>query len=65
MNGPIWSFGFESALKSGTSFPTHFCWPSFHHTCLREGSQGLPEESHDARLYITRRFIGQDHAQLG
>jgi len=28
-------------------------------------SQGLPATSHDARLYMTRRFAGHDHAQLG
>ena len=42
MNGPMCSSGFESALKSGTSLPTHFCAVSFHHTCLRDGSYGLP-----------------------
>src|SRR6266576_150413 len=65
MNGPMRVFGSESALKSGTSLPTHFCFASLHQTCLRSGSQGLPLRSHDARLYKTRRFIGHDHAQLG
>ncbi len=58
-------FRIESGLKSGTSFPTQLCAASFHQTCLRVGSQGLPEGSHDARLYKTRRFAGHDHAQFG
>src|ERR1700733_1135258 len=65
MNGPMWSLGGESALKSGTSLPTHFFCASLHQICGREASQGLPETSHDARLYITRRFIGHDHPQFG
>src|SRR5271168_2374049 len=65
MNGPIWSLGAESGLKSGTSTPAHFCVASFHHTCRRLVSQGLPSTAHDARLYSTRRFIGQDQAKLG
>ncbi len=35
MNGPMWSEGLESALKSGTSLPAHFLVVSFHHTCSR------------------------------
>src|SRR6185312_7909388 len=65
MKGPMCSVGLESALKSGTSLPTHFCAASFHQTCLRVGSQGLPLRSQEARLYITRRFIGHDQPQLG
>src|SRR5215472_16834435 len=65
MNGPMWSLGWESALKSGTSLPAHFAVASFHQTCLREGSQGFPSISHEARLYITRRLAGQENAQFG
>src|SRR5579862_4388256 len=65
MNGPMWSLGCESGLKSGTSTPVQICAASFQETCLRAGSQGLPETSHDARLYSTRRFAGHDHAQFG
>src|SRR5262249_33555164 len=65
MNGPMWSLGLESALKSGTSLPTHFPVASFHQTCLRVGSQGLPLRSQEARLYITRRFAGQDQPHCG
>ena len=65
MNGPMWSLGGESTLKSGTSLPTHFCCASFHQICLRSGSQGLPSRSQEARLYRTRRFAGHDHAQFG
>ena len=61
----IASAGFESVLKSGTSLPTHRPVASFHHTCGRSGSHGLPDRSHDARLYCTRRFAGHDHAQFG
>src|SRR5437762_13410578 len=65
MNGPMWSFGAESTLKSGTSCPAHLPVDSFHHTCRRAGSQGFPVGSQDARLYMTRRFAGQDQAQFG
>src|ERR1035441_7366185 len=51
MNGPIWSFGGESTLKSGTSNPAQRCCSSSHQTCLRSGSQGWPARSQDARLY--------------
>src|SRR5437762_3220441 len=64
INGPVWAFGFESGLKSGMSLPTQRPAVSLHQTCLRVGSQGLPDGSHDARLYITRRFAGHDHAQF-
>src|SRR5205814_4305685 len=64
MNGPMWFAGFESALKSGTSLPTHFCVASLHHTCRREASHGFPSRSNEARLYSTRRFAGHDHAQF-
>ena len=37
---------------------------SFHQTCLRVGSQGLPSRSQEARLYRTRRFAGHDHPQF-
>ena len=32
MNGPIWSEGFESGLKSGTSLPTQRPVAAFHQT---------------------------------
>src|SRR5580700_5201360 len=64
MNGPMWSLGFESALKSGTSLPTHFCAVSFHQTWRRDVSHGLPSRSQEARLYSTRRLAGHDHAQF-
>src|SRR5207302_1296014 len=63
-SGTRWSAGFESALNSVTSLPTHFCVGSLHHTCRREASHGLPSRSHDARLYRTRRFAGHDQAQF-
>src|SRR5947208_2718477 len=59
MNGPMWSFGAESTLKSGTSCPAHLPLDSFHHTCRRSGSQGFPAGSQDARLYMTRRVAGR------
>ena len=31
----------------------------------RSASHGLPSRSQEARLYSTRRFMGQDHAQFG
>ena len=31
----------------------------------RSLSHGLPDGSHDARLYITRRLAGHDQAQFG
>src|SRR5438270_2787883 len=65
MNGPMWSLGLESGLKSGTSLPAHLPVPSLNQTCLRLGSQGLPVRSHDARLYMTRRFMGHDQAHWG
>ncbi len=46
---------------SGTS-PTHFS--PVQRTPERAGSQGLPSLSAEARLYITRRFAGQEKAQL-
>src|SRR2546421_11338866 len=63
MKGPMWSLGLESTLKSGTSFPAHFCVASFHQTWRRLESKGFPSRSQEARLYITRRLAGQDHAQ--
>src|SRR6476646_8049921 len=57
MNGPMPLAGSSSSLKSGTSAP-------FQPTSLRAGFHGLPLGSHDARLYITRRFAGHDHAQF-
>src|SRR5215472_18123778 len=65
MNGPMWSLELESALKSGTSFPTHLPVASLNQTCLRLGSHGLPSRLQEARLYITRRFIGHDQPQVG
>src|SRR5215467_14617994 len=35
----------------------------FHEISLRDGSNGLPFRSHEARLYSTRRFTGHAHAQ--
>src|SRR5207253_9141025 len=65
MNGPMWSLGLESGLKSGTSLPTQDCLASSHQTCRREGSHGLPSRLQEARLYMTRRFMGHDQAQFG
>ena len=44
---------------------THLPDTSFHQICRRSGSHGRPETSHDARLYMTRRLAGHDHAQFG
>ena len=60
MNAPN-SPGLESGLMSGTS-PTHLS--PFHLIPAREGSQGLPSLSAEARLYMTRRFAGHEKAQL-
>src|SRR5262245_31233001 len=65
MNGPIWSLGSESALKSGTSFPAHLPVAALNQTCLRLGSHGLPSTLQEARLYMTRRFIGHDQPHWG
>src|SRR5437870_432082 len=53
--------GGESGLMSGTS-PTHFS--PFQTIPGRVGSQGLPSASAEARLYMMRRFAGQENAQL-
>src|SRR3989442_7124440 len=55
MNGFMPSAGAESALKSGTSAPAHLA-PS-QPISLRFGSHGLPDGSHEARLYWMRRFV--------
>src|SRR5262245_10344433 len=60
MNGPTPSAGAASGLMSGTSTPAHF-WP-FQAMSLRLESQGLPEASHDARLYRIRRLAGHANA---
>src|ERR1700690_2590449 len=65
MKGPMWSLGAESGLKSGTSWPSHFFWASFHQTWRRSGSHGLPLRSQEARLYSMRRFMGQAQPQFG
>src|SRR5215472_8229201 len=65
MNGPMWSLGLESALKSGTSLPAHLPVDSLNQTCLRLGSHGLPSTLQEARLYMTRRFAGQDQPHPG
>src|SRR6478609_5086722 len=65
MKGPMWSLGLESALKSGTSLPAHLPVVSLNQTCLRLGSHGLPCRLQEARLYITRRFMGHDQPQAG
>src|ERR1017187_4814791 len=62
MNGPMPPAGFSPAGKSGTSAPPHAL--PFQPTSLRFGLYGLPAGSQDARLYRTRRFAGQAHAQL-
>src|SRR2546430_17731057 len=56
MNGFMPSAGAESALKSGTSAPAHLT-PS-QPISLRFGSHGLPDGSHEARLYWMRRVAG-------
>src|SRR5262249_60807772 len=60
MNAPN-SPGLESGLMSGTS-PTHFS--PFHLMPAREGSQGLPSLSAEARLYMTRRLAGHEKPQV-
>src|SRR2546426_11891761 len=63
MNGFMPSAGAESALKSGTSAPAHLV-PS-QPISLRFGSHGLPDGSHEARLYWMRRFGGPAEGPLG
>jgi len=55
MNAPNWPGG-ESGLMSGTS-PTHFS--PFQTMPGRDGSQGFPFASAEARLYMMRRLAGQ------
>src|SRR2546427_1421993 len=62
MKGFMPSAGAESALKSGTSAPAHLT-PS-QPISLRFGSHGLPDGSHEARLYWMRRLDGHAEAQL-
>src|SRR2546427_8703352 len=62
MNGFMPSAGAESALKSGTSAPAHLV-PS-QPISLRFGSHGLPDGSHEARLYWMRRMDGPEKAQV-
>src|SRR2546425_1766045 len=62
MNGFMPSAGAESALKSGTSAPAHLT-PS-QPISLRFGSHGLPDGSHEARLYWMRRLGGPQEAPL-
>src|SRR5207248_1547168 len=62
MNGPIPSEGSSSTLKSGMSEPVQA--EPFQAISLRPGLNGLPLGSQEARLYITRRLAGHDHAQL-
>src|SRR2546428_11396532 len=63
MNGFMPSAGAESALKSGTSAPAHLV-PS-QPISLRFGSHGLPDGSHEARLYWMRRVGGPAEGPLG
>src|SRR2546427_4484392 len=63
MNGFMPSAGAESALKSGTSAPAHLV-PS-QPISLRFGSHGLPDGSHEARLYWMRRFGSPALVQFG
>src|SRR3989442_1484846 len=63
MNGFMPSEGAESALKSGTSAPAHLT-PS-QPISLRFGSHGLPDGSHEARLYWMRRVGGPAEGPLG
>src|SRR2546423_15491231 len=60
MNAPNVPGG-ESGLMSGTS-PTHFS--PFHLMPTRVGSHGFPSASAEARLYMNRRFAGQEEAQV-
>src|SRR3982751_330666 len=62
MNGFMPFAGSSSSLKSGTSAPLQAV--PFQATSLRAGFHGLPVGSHEARLYITRRFAGHDQAQF-
>src|SRR2546426_11592298 len=63
MNGFMPSAGAESALKSGTSAPAHLA--PFQPISLRFGSHGLPEGSHEARLYWIRRLGGHEEGPVG
>src|SRR5690242_18656068 len=63
MKGPMPSSGGECASMSGTSTPRHV--PSFQATTERLGSHGLPDGSHEARLYKMRRLDGHANAQPG
>src|SRR5437868_826705 len=62
MNGFMPFAGSSSSLKSGVSAPLQPV--PFQAMSLRAGFHGLPLGSHEARLYITRRFAGHDHAQF-
>src|SRR2546428_6428434 len=62
MNGFMPSAGAESALKSGTSAPAHLA--PFQPISLRFGSHGLPEGSHEARLYWIRRLGGHEEGPV-
>src|SRR5262245_17225432 len=62
MNGFI-TPGLPVGAMSGTSNPVHRS--PFHSISLRDGSQGLPVGSADARLYMMRRLAGQENDQFG
>src|SRR5512140_1314917 len=61
MNAPN-SPGLLSGLMSGTS-PTHFA--PFQTMPGLVGSHGFPLASAEARLYMMRRFAGQEKPQFG
>src|SRR3989442_3045179 len=63
MNGFMPSAGAESALKSGTSAPAHLT-PS-QPISLRFGSHGLPDGSHDARLYCMPQLVSPPYGAHG
>src|SRR2546422_6219637 len=63
MNGFMPSAGAASGLMSGTSAPDHLA--PFQPISLRFGSHGLPEGSHEARLYWIRRVAGPVIVRLG
>src|SRR5208282_2219265 len=62
MKGFMPPAGSSATGKSGTSAPPQAL--PFQPINLRFGSYGLPLGSQEARLYRTRRFAGQDQAQL-
>src|SRR5262245_58318429 len=63
MNGPTCWSGCASGRMSGMSAPVHFVPSQCRYR--RVESQGFPAGSAEARLYMIRRFAGQDTPQFG